>query len=352
MPHKRSAFFLALALFAFPSLAAITGSVMTPDGKPLAGARVSTYAFESNGARRARLLSDQPEAVPLASTQTDAKGTFSLESPKNAVVTLRMSMRGYEPQERSVEKDEEGAVFIAQKAESRTSSISSGGKPVANATVVLSYSGAELIVKTNEEGRYDAPDSKRLNAITVIHPDFAVDDDGFFALSDKDRRAKMNRTLTKGAPLTGRVLAADGKTPASKAAITLNGWPLATSADDGTFTIERAPAKWETLIARKENLIAQRAFAKDVSTTLKLEKATTFAGRITDAKTKLPVAGAIVALGSRRFIRSSDAAPSMEVDAKGAYSFVAPAGTYSLTVSHPGYEGDLGEVGAAAGERG
>ena len=39
MPHNRSAFFLALALFAFPSLAAITGSVMTPDGKPLAGAR-------------------------------------------------------------------------------------------------------------------------------------------------------------------------------------------------------------------------------------------------------------------------------------------------------------------------
>ena len=88
---------LALCFAAFPSLAAITGVVMTTDGQPVAGARVSICAFEAGEAARTRLLSASPEAVPIASAQTDAKGTFSLESPKDPMVDLRMFARGYEP---------------------------------------------------------------------------------------------------------------------------------------------------------------------------------------------------------------------------------------------------------------
>src|ERR1043166_2431911 len=52
----RARFFATLAvLIALPAFASITGTVMTRDGQPLAGAKVSVYSFESADARRARL---------------------------------------------------------------------------------------------------------------------------------------------------------------------------------------------------------------------------------------------------------------------------------------------------------
>ena len=44
----------------------------------------------------------------------------------------------------------------------------------------------------------------------------------------------------------------------AKATILVDGWPLATSGDDGTFTIAHMPAKWKTITARKDSLIGQR----------------------------------------------------------------------------------------------
>ncbi len=351
MPHKRFAAFFVLALFALPSLAAITGSVMTPDGKPVAGARVSTFAPESSEARRTRLLSEHPEAVPLASTQTDAKGAFSLESPKVPVVDLGVSLRGYEPASRTIERDEDSIAIVTPKVETRTGSVTAGGKPVVGASVILMYGGAEHFAKTNGEGRYDAPNPKRLSRITIVHPDFPIVDDFFFGLSETAMRGKLNQTLTKGTPLTGRVLASDGKTAVAGAAILLNAWPLATSGEDGAFTIERAPAKWELLVARKDTQLAHRAFAKNASLTLKLEKGALFTGRVLDAKSKLPVPGTTVRLGARRFDVRSDLSVWAEVDAKGTYSFLAPAGSYALTVSHPAYDNEMADAAAAAGQR-
>jgi protocatechuate 3,4-dioxygenase beta subunit len=349
MPNKRFAVvFFALLPFAIPSLAAITGSVMTSDGKPVAGARVSTYASEPAEARRARLLSDQPEPIPLATVQTDAKGAFSVESPKTAVTTLRVSMRGYVPKARTVERDDDAVVFVLEKAEPRNAKVTAAGKPVANATVVLSYGGVEEIARTDAEGRYDATPARDLTSITVVHPEYAIEEEFFFGLSTNAQRAKLDRTLVKGTPLTGRVVSSDGKTPVAGAAIALNNWPAGTSAEDGSFTIARAPSKWESLIARKDGLIAYRVFGKD--TTLRLEKAATFSGRVTDAKTKLPLAGARVTFGSRRMDTRFDLNLTADADAKGTFSFTAPAGSYAVSVAHPAYEGDNSDVTAAAGQ--
>ena len=93
--HRHLCALLAFCFAALPSLGAITGVVMTGDGQPISGARVSIRAFETSEATRSRLLSAAPEAVPLASAQTDAKGTFSLESPKEPTVDLLIYARGY-----------------------------------------------------------------------------------------------------------------------------------------------------------------------------------------------------------------------------------------------------------------
>ena len=129
----------AFCFVALRSFAAITGVVMTNDGQPISGARVSIRAFESTDAARVRLLSATPEAVPLLSAQTDSKGTFSLESPKDATVDLSIVARGYEPQQRRIERDEEVGAIVLTKAETRKATVTAGGKPVPNALVVINY---------------------------------------------------------------------------------------------------------------------------------------------------------------------------------------------------------------------
>ncbi len=312
---------------------------MTTEGAPIAGARVSVYAPELPEARRARLLSQTPTRTPLETLQTDAKGAFSLQSPNVAVVELRIDAAGYEPAARRVERDEDAGAIVLTKRETRKGSITAGGKPVANATVLISYGGTDFITRTDDQGRYDAPDIRRARSITVIHPDYAIDEETF--QSPGTPPSEMNRTLVAGAKISGRVVAADGTTPVPKAAISLDQWPLATSGDDGTFTIAHAPVRWATLTARKDSLIAQRAFDAigKAALTMKLEKAAVISGRITDSKTKVPVAGARVNLaGSGLRLMLEPSGLFAHTDAKGSYSILAPAGSYSVFASHPAFE--------------
>ncbi|HEV7765893.1 MAG TPA: carboxypeptidase-like regulatory domain-containing protein, partial [Thermoanaerobaculia bacterium] len=123
--------FLAFCFAAARSFAAVTGVVMTTDGQPIAGARVSLRAFETAEGARARMLSAAPEAVPTASTQTDSKGSFTLESPKEPTVEIAVYARGYEPQQRRIERDEEVGAIALTRAEIRKGSITAVGKGVA-----------------------------------------------------------------------------------------------------------------------------------------------------------------------------------------------------------------------------
>ena len=70
---------VAFGLVVTPVFADVTGTVMNADGAPIAGARVLIRAYGRwrHGARGC--CREAPEPVTLASTQTDAKGTFKLE---------------------------------------------------------------------------------------------------------------------------------------------------------------------------------------------------------------------------------------------------------------------------------
>ena len=342
----RTAAALLVALFSLPALAAVTGTVMTPDGAPVSGARVSIYALETTEARRVRLLSDAPQAVPLASTQTDARGNWTLESPKDPTAELRISAAGYDPVQRRIERDEEVGAIALLKAETKQGTIRAGGKPVAGATVSLGYSGAEYVTTTDAEGRYEAPDVKRLRAITVIHPSWAIDQETF---NNAAPATALSRTLNAGTTISGRVVAADGTTPVAKATITVDGWPLAVSADDGTFSVAHAPAKWNTVIAQAGSLIAMRASGGEKSLTLRLAKPSTVTGRVIDAKTKLPVHGASVRVVIRG-PRMGDGWMAVS-DPKGNYSVSVPPGSYLATAMHPAYSVASLDVSVTAGQQ-
>lgn len=337
-----------LLLFAFPSFAAITGTVMTSDGTPVAGARVSIHAAETPEGRRARLLSDKPELAALATAQTDARGNYSLESPKEPVVDLKIVAAGFDPMLRRIERDEEVGAMVLVKSETRSGTVKAGGKPVAGATVVVTYgAGAEHIARTDEQGRYQAPDPRRARSITVIHPSYAIDDETFMT---NTAASALNRTLAAGTSITGRVVGADGTTPVANAPVMIDSWPVAVSGDDGSFTIAHAPAKWSSLTAQSGSLVAMRAPSKETSFTLRLAKPGTFSGRVTDAKTKLPVAGAFVRVGMRMGRLSSMESWGGLTDAKGNFSINVPPGTYFVTTVHPAYDLASLDISVAAGQ--
>ncbi|HEX2121831.1 MAG TPA: carboxypeptidase regulatory-like domain-containing protein, partial [Thermoanaerobaculia bacterium] len=340
---KRTLAVLALLCCAVPLSAAVSGTVMTGEGQPIAGARVSLYAIESGEARRARLLSASPEAVPIATTQADAKGSFSLPSPKDTLVDLRVTARGYEPWQRRIERDEEAGAIVLPKAETASGTITANGKPVANALVVLMYGSPEYLARTDAAGRYEAPDPKRARSIAVIHPDYALLEDAAMTMRGG---VTLDRTLTAGTPVNGRVLGSGGQ-PVAKATVSIDNWPLATSGDDGTFTIARAPAKWTTISAETGNLIGSRTATKERPVNIRVARAGTVNGRVLDAKTKLPVAGVSVRV-AQRMMRSGDW--SAVSDAKGNFSLNVLPGAYMLVATHPGYDVRPVDINVASGQ--
>src|SRR3954453_7842846 len=71
---------IVLALTASTNLfAAITGTVIDHDGKPVAGAAIRAYAAENSSVMRARLLAGKIDLEPVAPAQTAENGTFSLD---------------------------------------------------------------------------------------------------------------------------------------------------------------------------------------------------------------------------------------------------------------------------------
>ena len=312
--------------------AAITGYVMNSDGQAIAGARVESFAMETVEAERARLVSSTPERKALASADSDAKGKFALESPKDPVVSLRVSAPGYAPAAYRVERDEEAGALILAAAETKTGHVTANGKPVAGAKVIWSGNG-EAMATTDADGRYKIPDpAKWANSVVVLHPDYAV------AEGNQARNENVDRTLTAGTTLSGTVVAEDGKTPVADAAISIDGWPATTSGPDGRFTIAHAAAKWELVSAKSGSLIGTRARTGAPATlVLKVAKSASLSGSIRDMKTQTPVAGAYVSLGVP-MRRDAGQTSSTITDAKGNYAItgIVP-GSYQIFVARPGY---------------
>ncbi|MCU1348020.1 MAG: hypothetical protein JWO56_1050, partial [Acidobacteria bacterium] len=354
MRARLSLFVLALLfLTVTTSFAAVTGYAVNRDGQPIAGASISLYAPETIEASRARLLSGKPQRDALASSASGSSGRFTIEAPKDAppFVDLRIDAKGFGPSQLRVERDDDLGAIALVPAEPKRGTVSAGGKPVAGATVVWTAGSDEAVATTDADGHYTVPDpAKWANRLTIFHPDHALVEETFGSF--EGRRPQLDHALSLGVPLAGKVVGEDGQTPAAKASILVGERALATTAEDGTFTIPHGPVKWETITAVAGPLAGLRARTASGPVVIRLGRAASLIGRVVNAKTQTPLSGAEV-----RLIRSlspgrREGVDSAVADAKGNYAFSSLLpGTYSVDLARPGFTGRPVDVTVIAAQK-
>lgn len=340
----RTSFLIATLFIVTAAQAAITGTLMTPDGVAIAGGRVAAFPFLTSDERRSAILTGR-EPVALVTTTSDARGRFVLEIPAdNAVVSLRIDGAGRAPHQVATARNQELGALRLRAARPGRGRVIAGGKPVGGAMVVVSGSFHQ-VVRTDRDGSYEIPDTVGVH-LAVLHSDYAIAE---AASTPESETGALDHQLDRGISLEGTVVTEDGA-PVAGATIVLGDWPLAQSGEDGSFTIPHAPRDWKVLAAYAGELAAWQRFAGAGDQQLRVSRAPMIQGRITDAKSGNPIGGALVATappiaGDR--VRS----PAAITDVKGTFELPTVPGERMILVSHPLYLGEMSQVSIGQGER-
>ncbi|HEY0142742.1 MAG TPA: carboxypeptidase-like regulatory domain-containing protein [Thermoanaerobaculia bacterium] len=259
--------------------AAVTGSVFTVDGKPLAKATIRAFRVEESAARRERLAGGS-ERKALATTTANEDGTFSLDA--TGVVELHVAHDGYAPQLQYAFADDFPAVFSLPTAPPRTMKVTANGKAVAKARVygLMEWDVSEVdLGSTNDAGELTIPaPSGWVQSLLILHPDFAPRE-----IPTRSMRA-LSVELTRGTAISGRVVGADGK-PVASAMLLSGNWPVGRTRADGTFTVAGATPEITA--------IANGAHGSGSGPEIRLEPRQTISGTVVDADGR-PIAGLLV----------------------------------------------------------
>jgi len=308
---------ILLAVTASTNLyAAITGTILDPEAKPIAGATIRAYAAENASVMRARIVAGKIDREPIASAQSAENGTFSLDVKGAAAVDVVIDAPSRTHNAiAAVDGDDLGALVLAPPA-ARKLRVTSAGKPVANAIVV---SGID-VSRTDAAGEVPAPFS---TTAYVVHPDYAI--------SKHTGNNGLEVKLSRGVAVRGRVV--DAKGPVAHATVSINGWPLAQTGDDGTFAIAHAPDGWQSIAAVRGSDAGTATRPKTGALEIRIAPGATFTGTLRDSSRGGAVAGA------RMTISNTDDDSIVSVtDAKGSFTAgpLLPR-AYQIAGMHPAY---------------
>ncbi|HSN67828.1 MAG TPA: carboxypeptidase regulatory-like domain-containing protein, partial [Thermoanaerobaculia bacterium] len=342
-----SAFLLLLACASIAA-AATTGALVDRQGRPVAGATIRALPFETADVLAARLASGTPAPEPLASATSDARGRFALEVDA-PYFRLAVEAKGFMPLIERAERNEFVGAFLLTETDLVTIAIEGEGNAVAGAIVRASAQE----IRTGEDGKVAIALPKGGgDALRIVHPDWAP-----FTRTFR-RGSEIPRTiaLSRGVAVRGSVETAAGE-PTAGAAIEVDGFPVATSGEDGTFVIPHAPADWRQLTATRGDDIAVATRSAAAGYRLRLARGASISGTVIDGKTQMPIAGAPVILNENRpgtfTSRDGVSMPARTLtDAKGRFR-IAPVlpGTYGISASRLGYEFSSVTFNVKAGER-
>jgi len=340
MSRARLALALALALVVpfeiRGAYAAVTGTIISTEGQAISGAKVAAYGAETIEERLRRLSGPRDERVPIVETVSDAKGDFSLDTKKEPAATLLISAAGFAPASFLVTNNEDTGPIALTVATLRKGRVTAGGKGIPEASVVwFSAEGAEYRTRTDKEGSYSVPDPDKWEALLrVTHPDFATAADLVGRLPTM--KATLDRSLTAGQKITGRVVAADGKTAIANARITVDGSVSGNSREDGTFVLEHLADGWKQIVVASGDLTGSAARGV-APLTIRLTPAAIVTGTLLDGASQKSLPGALITIRPRESRRLDSPTASAVTDASGAFRLALPPGQYVLGASHPAY---------------
>jgi exosome complex RNA-binding protein Csl4 len=321
---------LLVLLAAGAAHAAITATIFGEDGKPLAGARVRAYPREDTRAWHVRLLSKTPETAPIITATSGDDGKVALDVKGNAVVRLVADMPGRAVAAvECVDGDDLGGLMLPSAA-ARKGRITATGNGVAGAVVAL---GPWYVTHSDAQGNYELPaQASAFERLAVVHPDFAPSEATVAPMETRQRTNPLEVALVKGAAVRGRVVAANGTTPIAAATLTVAGWPLASSGDDGSFAIAHAPSSWRSIIASSGRLAGVAMNRHEPLVIVKAVPSLAISGTVKAGDQ--PVPGVLVSL----FGEAEGVAPAAVSDGKGRFVIDGlQAGRYSLVGAHPDY---------------
>jgi uncharacterized GH25 family protein len=317
---------VALVAFATPAQAAVSGRVLGPDGKPVAGVTVTAHARESAQEQGERHAAGRPRTA-VASLRSGADGTFRIEAGR-PFVWLEARAEGFAPAAVTA-TDDTPITFALRKTESRRGVIRAYGKPVAGAVVVWTSGNAEQIARTAADGIYEVPDPETSPArVQVIHPDFAP-----LESPVAGKGSTLDHELTKGAAVTGSVVDVAGR-PVAGAVIYVDGDLPASKTDArGDFSIPHAQEEWSYLTARTERLVGA-AGRRGGAIVITAKPPRSVSGVVREDKTGLPLAGATVVAATAQGL-----SVSADSDARGQYVLQGvPPGRYRIYAGRDGFQ--------------
>jgi hypothetical protein len=188
---------------------------------------------------------------------------------------------------------------------------------------------SEYVAKSDGQGSYEVPDPDVwADAVTLLHPDFAVRSAG-----REGRRwpSPLGHEMEAGKAIVGRVAGAGPS--AGPVSLWLDGWPVGKTNADGTFLVPHGPPAMGVLIA-KAGLLVGLVKTGAGPLTIDLRKGRSVTGTVRDARTRAPIAGAVLTL-----MGDADGWPVTALsDDRGRYEFVLLLpGRYVATAARLGY---------------
>jgi protocatechuate 3,4-dioxygenase beta subunit len=331
-----------LVLFSLPVTAQVTGTIITDDGVAIEGAAVMAFAIESSAGTAGRLRSESPERALLAAAKTDGDGRFALNVEGHEVVDLLFTKAGHAPSGVKVRPVGEIGAFVLRPAKMVRGTVSHDGEPVAGAAVRWATWTVEVLVRTDEAGRYEVPDPAVWKpSLEVHHPSLPVhrwSPDRFPATySPPDADVVITARKVSGIVVTG-----PEDTPVAEAQISVDGVPHGVTSAEGTFVLEADP-KWKEIVVTSGDLIGSaKRGAEELR--IKLSAGGQVTGRVVDERGR-GVRQALVTLTYATLGYMSSLSESLVTGDDGAYaSDTIAAGKYRAMVLRSGFTTGMSEI--------
>lgn len=344
---------LALAVFVAGDLQAqprVLGSVVGPDGKPFAAATVELLPMlPSFAAGRLRL--EGGEVQPASAATTDQHGRFALTAPQEGVYRVRAAAPGRVPMQSGllalVEETELPPVTLREDAGLSLRLIDSSGRPAAGLWVLAEPAGAAgkpqriapwqldvRIRRADRDGRVDLPRlaGERL-AVTWFETGTAAL--GTRMLETPERQATLTLEAAAGTRKQIRLVDTEGR---ALAGLLLRAgpqsWPAGLTDEQGVLQLRGWPEHGLELRVTDPHGFSTSQVGnapEDRPVTVEVAGPSPFPGRVYDAESGKPLAGALIWL-------PADPGSLVRSGVDGRFQHRAPEpGTFWLEAVAPGY---------------